>query len=384
MTSTSSLLLRGGRVVDPASNLDATADLLIEDGRIVALGQRFSTPSDTQVLDVTGQIVVPGLIDLHCHVYWGATMIGAEADTLCLPSGVTTAIDLGSAGADNFAGLRRFIVETATTQVLSFLHVASIGLVNQGIGELRDNAYASVEKVVRTVEANRDVIAGLKTRLGGWITGENTAAAFKVSCEARDAVGLPLAVHIGGQPMPLPEILEGLRPGDIVTHTLRDPAGINGIFDARGNVLPEVFAAQQRGVLFDVGHGSGSFWFDGARLALEQGFYPNTISTDAYNHNIHGPVFDLATTMSKFLALGMPLEGIIPRVTAAPAQAIAHCPSAAGIGTLQPESVADIAVLSLQEGDFTFYDCRKNELRANRRLVATTTIRAGRVVWEAD
>jgi len=344
----------------------------------------ISAPAGARVLECAGKIVVPGLIDLHCHVYYGGSMIGTEPDPLCLPAGVTTAVDLGTAGADNFLGLRRFIIETATTRVISFLHVASIGLVNQGIGEMRDNAYASLPKVVKTVEANRDCIGGLKVRLGGWITGPNSAAAFAFAREVRDAVGLPLAVHIGNQPLPLPDILNGLKPGDILTHIFREPSTLNGIFGANGALLPEVDAAQQRGVIFDVGHGAGSFAFEGAAAALAAGFRPNTISTDAYSQNIHGPVFDLPTTMSKLFALGLALEEIIPRVTANPAQVLAHCPAAAGIGTLNAgssQSTGDVAVLAVREGHFTFHDSRKQTLEATRRIVSVATIRAGRLVW---
>jgi dihydroorotase len=375
------LLVAGGRVVDPATGVDAVADVLLEAGRVAAVGAGFYVPTGTRVLDATDRLVVPGLIDLHCHVYWGGTMIGVEPDPLCLPAGVTTAVDLGSAGADNFAGLRRFVIEPATTRVISFLHVASIGLVNQGVGELRDNAYASVEKVVETVAANRDLIAGLKVRLGNWITGPNTAAALEVACAARDAAGVPLAVHVGNQPLPLPDVLAALRPGDIVTHVLRAPDTINGIFDDRARLLPEVWAAQERGVVFDVGHGSGSFAFEGARLAIAEGFRPNTISTDAYAHNVRGPVFDLPTTMSKLLALGMTLEEIIPRVTAAPATVLAACPAAAGIGSLRPGAVADLAVLELVEGRFAFRDSRGGTLEAPRRFRARATVRAGRLVY---
>jgi dihydroorotase len=192
-------------------------------------------------------------------------------------------------------------------------------------------------------------------------------------------------VHIGGQPMPLPDILDGLKAGDIVTHILREPAVLNGIFAGDRSVLREVYVAQQRGVIFDVGHGAGSFAFEGAKRALDEGFRPNTISTDAYTHNIRGPVFDLPTTMSKLLALGMTLEEIIPRVTANPARVLAHCPSAAGIGTFHAgsdESTGDVSVLEVREGEFTFHDSRKQTLAATRRIVNVATVRAGELVWQ--
>lgn len=377
------LLVSGGRVVDPASGVDGVGDVLIEAGRVAAAGGGFPIPSGTRVLDATGALVVPGLIDLHCHVYWGGTAIGVEPDALCLPAGVTTAVDLGSAGADNFAGLRRFIVEASRTRVIPFLHVASIGLVNQGVGELRDSAYASVEKVVGTVAAHRDLIAGLKVRLGDWISGPNTAPALEVACAARDAAGVPLAVHVGNQPIPLPDVLRRLQAGDILTHVLRGPQARNGLFDSAGRLLPEVWAAQERGVVFDLGHGSGSFTFEGARLALEQGFRPDTISTDAYRANVGGPVFDLPTTMSKLLALGLPLEELIPRVTAAPARVLARCPAAAGIGSLGPGAVGDLAILEVLQGRCTFRDSLGHELQAERRIVARATVRAGRLLWRA-
>lgn len=412
------ILLRGGRVIDPAANYDAVSDLLVDGGQVAAIGPDLAAPPDARVLDVTGKLVVPGLIDLHCHVYWGGTMIGVLPDPLCQPSGVTTVVDLGTAGADNFNGLRHFIMEPATTRVISFLHVASIGLVNQGIGELRDNAYVNIDKVVRTVEANREWIGGLKVRFGSWISGDNCAAGLKLACQARDAVGLPLAMHIGSQAVYLTEMLKVLKPGDILTHIFRDHTTPETLYDEGGHIRPEVFEAQRQGIHFDVGHGAGSFTFGAAQRALDDGFLPDTISTDAYTHNVHGPVFDLPTTMSKFLAMGMPIEQIIPRVTSNAARALAHMEQysrIAGIGTFQPirplhstsngvitvagvangqplivggsgagnaGNTGDVSVLDIREGEFTFHDSRKNALSANRRIVNVATIRAGQLVWQ--
>jgi dihydroorotase len=210
------------------------------------------------------------------------------------------------------------------------------------VGELRDSAYASVEKVVRTVTAHRDLIAGLKVRLGDWISGPNTGPALEVACAARDAAGLPLAVHVGNQPIPLPEVLRRLQAGDILTHVLRGPQARNGLFDPQGRLLPEVWAAQQRSV-----------------------------------------VFDLPATMSKLLALGLPLEEIIPRVTATPARVLARCPAAAGIGSLGRGAVGDLAILEVVQGRCTFRDSRGTELRAERRFVARAAVRAGRLLWRA-
>ncbi|HZO88580.1 MAG TPA: amidohydrolase/deacetylase family metallohydrolase [Chthonomonadaceae bacterium] len=389
------LILRGGRILDPAQNRDERCDVALAEGRVAAVAPELPPGQAARELDCVGKLVTPGLIDLHGHAYWGGTMLGILPDPLCNHTGVTTFVDAGSAGADNFLGLRHFILEPARVRVLPFLHICSIGLVNQGVGELLDNRYASIEKVVRTVEAHRDVIGGLKVRLGGWISGANTEAGFAAACQARDTVGLPLMVHVGGQPLPLEAILDRLKPGDILTHAFHGHA--NGLLgplgpaarpdwleDGRsGAVIPAARAAREHGVLIDVGHGSGSFSFAVARRALEQGFPPDTISTDIYNANVNGPVFDLPTTLTKFLALGMALPEVIRCVTANSAAALAHCPRAAGIGMLQPGAPADVAVLEWEEGEFTLVDAHRQTLPTNRRLVVRYTIQGGQIVGGA-
>lgn len=394
MESRYDLILRGGRVLDPAQGRDGRFDVAIAAGRIAAIAPELPGQAAAREIDCAGRLVTPGLIDLHGHAYWGGTMIGILPDPLCNQTGVTTLVDTGSAGADNFLGLRHFIIERSRVRVLPFLHICSIGLVNQGVGELLDNRYANLDKVVRTVEAHRDLIAGLKVRLGGWISGDNTEAGLTAACQMRDAVGLPMMLHVGGQPMPLGDILACLQPGDIITHCFHGLTngllGPNGpryadwLADGvSGTILAAAREARERGIRFDVGHGSGSFSFETARRALEHGFPPDTISTDVYNANLNGPVYDLPTTMTKFLALGMELPEIVRRVTANAAAMLAHCPRAAGLGTLAPGAPADVAVLELECGSFLLTDSYKQTLTTDRRLVARHTIQGGAVVSDS-
>ncbi|HZT42847.1 MAG TPA: amidohydrolase/deacetylase family metallohydrolase [Chthonomonadaceae bacterium] len=385
------LILHGGRVIDPAQERDGVFDVALAGGRVTAVETEIPRGQAAREIDCAGKIVTPGLIDMHAHGYWGATMIGIQPDPLCSRTGVTTFVDTGSAGADNFLGFRHFIIERSRVRIVSLLHVCSIGLVNQGVGELLDNRYVNIERVVQTVEAHRDLIAGVKIRLGDWVSGTNTEAGFAAACEARDAVGLPLMVHAVGQPVPLGYVLDRLNPGDILTHCFNGHD--NGILGPLGpkrpdwlddgrpkTVLPEAWAARDRGVLFDVGHGLGSFSWEVARRAVEQGFLPDTIGTDVYSMNINGPVYDLPTTVTKFLALGVPLPDVIRRVTANAVKALAHHPRCAGIGTLATGAPADVAVLEIEEGTFPLTDSQKQTRTHNCRLVACHTIQGGDII----
>src|SRR5579871_6745411 len=295
------LLLRGGRVIDPAQGREGMYDIAITGGRVVAVERKIPRGQAAREIACAGQIVTPGLIDMHAHGYWGATMIGIQPDPLCRRTGVTTFVDTGSAGADNFTGFRHFIIERSRVRIVPLLHVCSIGLINQGVGELLDNRYVDLHRVVQTVTEHRDLIAGVKIRLGDWVSGANTQAGFAAACEARDAVGLPLMVHAVGQPVPLGYVLDRLKPGDILTHCFNGRA--NGLLGPIGperpdwlehggekKVIPEAWAARERGVRFDVGHGLGSFSWEVAQRAVEQGFLPDTLGTDVYSMNINGQI----------------------------------------------------------------------------------------------
>jgi len=246
-------------------------------------------------------------------------------------------------------------------------------------GELLDLRYVNPKLAVKTIERNRDVIVGVKVRLTENITGPHDLEVLGRAREAADAVELPLMVHIGGSHSSVPEIVARLKKGDVITHSFR--GGEGGILDGRGRVLPEVLKAVANGVHLDIGHGAGSFSFDTAEKALAQGVLPGTISSDVHQFNVNGPVFDLATTLSKFLHLGLSLEQVIERVTANPSRLFGRLN---GLGTLKQGAEADVAVLSLDEGDFEFVDALGAKRMGGRKLTPVATVKAGKIYGSAS
>ena len=376
---THDLVVAGGRVLCPATGTDCVADVAIDGGRIAAVGAGLQ---GRERLDAGGLLVVPGLIDLHVHVYDGVSHYGIDADRYLLRRGTTTGIDVGSAGAQTFPGLRRLVIEQARTRVYAYLHIAVQGMITRLVGELEDIRWASVEQCVRVAEANRDVIAGVKLRAGYQMVGPDPRASVKLALEASGALGLPLMVHVIDMGMPLPELLAQLRPGDVVTHCFHGNDG--GLLDGDERVWPEAFEARERGVLFDVGHGVGSFTWRVARAALAQGFPPDTISSDIHAYNHAGPVHDLPRTLSKLLHLGMSLEEVIAAATVRVATHLAHV-TPAGLGTLAPGAPGDVSLLERQRGRFALVDGEHRlsdgvTEHAAERLVAHGVVRAGAVL----
>jgi dihydroorotase len=325
--------------------------------------------------DATGLLVVPGLVDLHVHVYWGGADLSVEPGPNDLMRGVTTMVDAGSAGANDFPAFRRYLMEPFPGTILAFLNIAVMGQADPDLGELHDIRYAKVDRAIEVTRANPDRIVGLKVRVSEQLAGRNGVEAVRRAREAGMAIGRPVMVHIGGSSAPVEEILELLGPGDIVTHAYTgwEP----GIVDTARRIIPAAREARARGVLFDVGHGRGSFAFGRAEDALADGFRPDTVSTDLHRFNVPTPVVDLTTTMSKFLYLGVPLEDLIAMTTAAPAKAIGH----AGVrGTLGVGATADVTVLRLEEGSFLLEDSYGATVTARQRLVSAATFVAGRRV----
>ena len=377
------LLIRGGRVIDSSQGLSAERDIAISGHRIAHLAARIEETEARQVLNASGMIVTPGLIDIHVHVYDGVAPLGIPADPNCIAKGVTTAVDAGSAGAHTFPGLRKYVISVADTRIYVLLNISVVGQstlsTDNPWGELLDLRFANPKLAIRTMEQNRDVIVGVKIRLTRNITGDHDIKALGLAREAADAVGLPLMVHIGGSFSPLRDILAMMKKGDIVTHSFR--GGEGGILDARDRVLPEVREAIARGVHMDVGHGAGSFSFDTAEKALRQEVVPGTISSDLHQFNVNGPVFDLATTLSKFLQLGLSLEQIIERATANPATVFGF-PN--GLGTLRPGGEADVALFSLLEGNFEFTDSLGARRKGHQKLLPVATVKGGKIYGSAS
>jgi dihydroorotase len=371
------LLLMGGTLVDPAQNLHARRDVAFRDGLVAAVDTQLPTAEAARVVDCTGLIVSPGLIDLHVHVFWGVSHYGIEPDATCLARGVTTVVDAGSSGADTFPGFRKFIIEASATRVFAQLNIASQGMLNADIGEFDDIRYARVDRALATIEQNRDVILGVKVRLTRHSLVSEAAGLrpLQLAREAADAAGLPIMVHPqDAWCASLDDILAVMRAGDILTHCFH--AMPCGIFDDYGTVRDSVRDAMARGVVFDVGHGAGSFRWDVAEAALEQGILPTTISSDLHVYNINGPVFDLTTTASKFLHLGLPLVDVIERVTAVPAQIIRY---ANRIGTLAVGTWGDATILTLESGAFPLVDSHGVVRTGRQRLVPVGVVRGGAV-----
>lgn len=333
-------ILHGGRVLDPEAGLDGALDVVVEDARIAAIGTAADVPelAGDRRVDVTGRLVLPGLVDLHGHWYDGSPY-GLDP-VANLRGGVTTAVDAGTAGFSNFGSFRRHTIETAPVRVLAFVHVAAAGLVTTVVGELQDLRYARPREAAAIAREHQDVVVGIKVRLGSEACGENVAAALDAALEAAERAGVRLMVHIA-EGADVRTALRRLRPGDIVTHAFT--ASGPGILGDDGRILPEAHAASARGIRFDIGHGCGSFAWSTAAQAMAEGLLPDAISTDLHRYSIEHPVVDLPTTMSRFLALGMPLEAVVTATTAGPAVILGR----PDLGTLRVGGVADISVLAL-------------------------------------
>jgi dihydroorotase len=380
------LLVRGGRVIDPASGLDAIRDVGIRYGRIAAIAedlsgrvaparQEYPPETGTTVVDAVGKIVVPGLVDLHAHVYTGVCPLTVPADETSAASGVTTIVSAGDAGAHTIEGFRQLIVNQSRTRVLAFVHISTVGLTGWPEGEAIDLNYLDVDKVVRAIEENRDFAIGIKVReQAPLIVGDNGLEPVRLAVQAGERAGVPVMVHIGGAPAHLGELMELLRPGDIITHCFT-PAPHGLVED--GRLIKEAQVARDRGIIFDVGHGFGSFDYGVVEQAVERGFWPDTISTDLHSLSVRGPVGDLPRTMAKLLNLGMPLEDVVRAATLRPAEIIGRSET---LGNLTVGGVADVAVLSLEDYDGTFTDSSGAERLAPKLLRAEATIRAG-ILW---
>jgi dihydroorotase len=374
------LLLRGGRVIDPSQKLDAVADVAFSQGKVARIGPGLKADANTDVRDASGAFVTPGLIDLHTHVYWGGTSLGVDAEDFCRRSGVTTAVDAGSAGPGNFAGFRKHVIERSAVRILTYLHVSFAGIYAFSprvmVGESEDMRLMAPIDAAEVASANRDIIVGIKVRVGARASGRSGTAPLDIALQVAEEVGVPLMAHIDHPPPSYEEVIARLRPGDILTHAFRPFP--NSPATAQGTVKLAVTEARRRGVLFDIGHGKASFAFKTARAMLANGFLPDTISSDVHALCINGPAFDQVTTMSKLLCLGMPLSDVIAASTVNAAFALKR----PELGSLRPGSAGDATILSVKDGRFDYVDVVDEHLIGDRRIVSEGVVIAGRW-WHA-
>ncbi len=370
------LILTGGRIIDPSQSLDRVTAIGFSNGTVAAIGDDLKPGPGTDIRDISGKILTPGLIDLHTHVYWGGTSLGIDAEAFCRQSAVTTAIDTGSAGPGNFAGFRKHVIEKSDVRILAFLHVSFAGIYGFDykvhVGESEDIRLMAPAEAAEVVNANRDVIVGIKVRVGRHASGDQGIAPLEIARQVADETGLILMAHIDEPPPGYDEVLDRLRPGDILTHAFRPFP--NSPANAQGRISAKVIAARKRGIIFDIGHGMGSFAFKTARAMLAGGFAPDTISSDIHKLCIDGPAFDQVTTLSKFLCLGMELNEVIRASTEAPAQALKR----PDLGTLKPGSIGDASLLQLDTGQFDYVDTVGEKLCGDTRLSAHGAIIAGK------
>ena len=370
------LILRGGRVIDPSQKLDATNDVAFSQGKVARIGPGLKADAGTDVRDVSGAIVTPGLIDLHTHVYWGGTSLGIDAEEFCRTSGVTTAVDTGSAGPGNFAGFRKHVIERSSVRILAYLHISFAGIFAFSsrimVGESEEMRLMAPRDAVEVAKANRDIVVGIKVRVGAHASGRSGTAPLDVALQVAEEVGIPLMAHIDEPPPSYEEVIARLRPGDVLTHAFRPFP--NSPATAQGTVKRAVIEARRRGVLFDIGHGKGSFAFKTARAMLANGFMPDTISSDVHALCINGPAFDQVTTMSKFLCLGMPLVDVIGAATVNAAFALQR----PELGSFKPGSVGDATILSIKDGRFDYVDVVGEHLAGERRISSEGVVIAGR------
>ena len=370
------LLLAGGTVVNPATQLNQKLDVGVAGNRVAAIAADLPRAGAKRVIDALGCYVTPGLIDFHVHSYWGVNPYGCDLDALCLATGVTTTMDAGSAGPVNLLGFRKLVYEKSKTRMLGFVALAQHGVLNTP-GELLNLGFADSDGAAEAVGDNRDIGVGIKVRLHKKAIGDNSREALRLSIKAGEATRTPIMVHVGDTAIGMDEIADTLRPGDIITHcyTPQKPS----IIDEQGKLLPLVRKAKERGVIFDVGHAGGHFDFNLVERAMGEGIVPDVISSDLHGRLSQpgfGVVGDLPTVLTKFLPLGLSFEQIVAACTINAARAVGWQDR---IGSLEVGREADIAVLQVVDDPVTLRDSVGKERLHKKRIAAKWTIRAGEV-----
>jgi dihydroorotase len=376
------LLIKGGDVLDPSQRLRAVRDIGIRNGVIEAVQADIPAERALKVINASGRLVTPGLVDLHAHTFPYGSAIGIPADELVPFQGTTTAVSAGDAGANNFAGYRRFIVASTRTRLYAFVHIANMGLAGFPVGELYNIDFAQIEPAARTVAENADIALGIKVRMSENVIAQHGIEPLKRAIKACEmsGTGAKIMCHIGGVETPqlMSQILDLLRPRDILTHCYSGAPNIAGTFTnivQDGKLLPAALEAKKRGVHFDVGHGGGSFDYTVAEAAIAQGALPDSISSDmhVFSGNTPGMPF-LTWVMSKFLNMGFSIDEVVTMATANPARAINRLPK---LGTLQVGAPGDVTMLEVVEGPVEFVDTRNNKRTGKVYMKPVQTVAAG-------
>ena len=376
------LLIKGGEVLDPSQNLRAKRDIGLRYGLVEAVEPEIAPEKAQRVLAAAGKIVTPGLVDLHAHVFPYGSGIGIPADELIPYQATTTLVSAGDAGANNIAAFRRAVVPQTRARLYAFVHIANIGLAGFPVPELYNIDYAQTEAAAKAVAENADIVVGIKVRMSENVIAKNGLEPLRRAIKACELAGTggKVMCHIGGVETPelMSQILDTLRPGDVLTHAFSGAPNIAGKFTnivQDGKLLPAATAAKQRGVVFDVGHGGGSFDYTVAETAMAAGAGPDTISSDIHVFSGNTPGMPYLTwVMSKFLNLGLSLEQVVAMATAAPAKVINRAPK---LGTLQVGAPADLSLLELIEGPVEFVDTRNNKRQGKVYIKPAGVVLAG-------
>ncbi|MEA3253765.1 MAG: amidohydrolase/deacetylase family metallohydrolase [Chloroflexota bacterium] len=372
------LLIKNGRVIDPAQNIDDRLDVAISGGKIATVARDIPPGEGKQVVDATDKIVTPGLIDLHCHVYDSISPIGVEPDAAGVRQGVTTVVDAGSAGQATFAGFPRYVIPSYRTNIFCFLHLSSTGL--SIMPEPRDWEEIDLDATIATIESNRDIIKGIKLRLVGKLIASAGVEVVAMAKKAARKVGLPVMIHIGDlekrvSPTLTREMLPLLEEGDILSHVFT--ARYGSAMQANGKMLPELRQAAERGVVLDVARGINNLSFEIARKAMAQGIMPSTLSSDVILASLTGPTFGLTVIMSKFMALGLSLNQVVEMTTINSARAISADDK---IGSLKPGMNGDVSILELRPGTWRLEDAEGETIETHTLISPSTTIISGQVI----
>jgi dihydroorotase len=375
-------LVKGGRLIDPARGRDGSFDIRVVDGKIDAIDANLATEG-VSVIDAKNCIVTPGLIDVHLHLMKGLGAFGVDPDIFGVGSGVTTVVDAGSAGHTLLNVFRNYVTDNAKTRVLNYINLSTLGGVSgPGYSILADPRLIDEAKIEQAVEANRDIIVGIKIMATGGALGAQGLKPLDRARKLGDALKIPLLIHIGeswtkgAEPVAIGDVLKYLVPGDIITHMFTVHPG--GLLDANGKLWPQVRDAKATGVLMDVGHGLHNLNFDVARKVLDQGLHPDGVSTDGHRGNRAGPVYDLPTTMAKLMALGFPLNQVVEMATVNAAKLLGR---AGQLGTLRVGDPAEISVLRIEDREWQALDSQKGMIPAKQTITPVYAIR-GDMIYE--